>query len=37
MICLICNEEMTYWYVIQNSVIFECPDCEFARMLEEKE
>ena len=27
-ICLICGEQMTYWYVIQGSVIFECFNCD---------
>jgi hypothetical protein len=27
-ICLHCGEEMTYWYVIQGSVIFECFNCD---------
>lgn len=27
-ICLICGEEMTYWFVIQDSVVFECFNCD---------
>lgn len=27
-ICLTCGEAITYWYVIEGSVIFECYNCE---------
>jgi hypothetical protein len=27
-ICLICGEQMTYWFVIQDSVVFQCFNCD---------
>ena len=36
-ICLTCGNEMTYWFVIQNEVIFLCPRCDDEGWIEDPE